>query len=146
MILFESTSFFLLQISNALLLAAACIAVLRFEQRVRKSESFWASPTGSLISGKKLAGANIDDIESADLHRQMDALQQEIKHLTNAKANAGTTSSRELLIENAINMVKSGATPEQLARTCGLNIGEAQLLKKLHVLPDLSTTPSQGRA
>jgi len=37
-----------------------------------------------------------------------------------------------LPIENAVRMAKHGASIEDLMRSCGLNIGEAQLMRKLH--------------
>ena len=37
-----------------------------------------------------------------------------------------------LPIENAVRMAKHGASIEELVRGCGLNIGEAQLMRKLH--------------
>jgi hypothetical protein len=35
-------------------------------------------------------------------------------------------------LENALRMAKNGASIEDLTRNCGLNIGEARLMQKLH--------------
>ena len=43
-----------------------------------------------------------------------------------------TTVERSLPIENAQRMARMGASIEDLTRSCGLNIGEARLMKKLH--------------
>ena len=38
----------------------------------------------------------------------------------------------QLPIDNAIRMAKQGASVADLTRSCGLNLGEAELMKKLH--------------
>ena len=37
-----------------------------------------------------------------------------------------------LPIENAVRMARHGASIDELVRNCGLNIGEARLMQKLH--------------
>ena len=120
-------------LANVLLLAIACWAILRFERRCRQIEAFWASPTGSAVAD------SADDLVTAQLRmtQQLDQrvgeLQRTVKVMElkqNEKADKPV--ERSLPIENAMRMAKQGASIEDLTRSCGLNIGEAQLMQKLH--------------
>lgn len=123
---------YLLLMSNAFLLAVATIAVLRFERRWRRLESFWDSPTGAALS----------DENDEEIHRQMQAtqrleqrlgeLQIAMKLMQKKEPHERPPVERNLPIENAVRMARLGASVEDLTRNCGLNAGEARLMKKLH--------------
>lgn len=130
-----STDYFFLYIllaSNATLLAIAAVAVIRFEQRWQRLEGFWDSPTG----------AALDDASEDELHEQLMAttrleqrlgeLQRTIKLLDIKAPEERPPVERNMPIENAVRMARLGASVEDLTRNCGLNVGEAQLMKKLH--------------
>lgn len=130
-----TTDYFFLYVllaSNATLLAIAAVAVIRFEQRWQRLESFWDSPTG----------AALDDASEDELHEQLMAttrleqrlgeLQRTVKLLDMKAPEERPPVERNLPIENAVRMARSGASVEDLTRNCGLNVGEAQLMKKLH--------------
>lgn len=123
---------YLLLASNAALLAIACLAMYRFERRCRRMENFWSSPTGTAIS----------DLGDDDVRKQMEAthrleqqlgqLQRAVKVMEIKAPKQHAPVERTLPIENAIRMARSGASVEELKRSCGLNNGEAQLMQKLH--------------
>jgi len=130
-----TTDYFFLYIllaSNATLLAIAAVAVIRFERRWQRLESFWDSPTG----------AALDDASEDELHEQLMAttrleqrlgeLQRTIKLLDIKAPEERPPVERNMPIENAVRMARLGASVEDLTRNCGLNVGEAQLMKKLH--------------
>ena len=48
----DSYVIYLLLASNALLVTAASIAVIRFGQQFRRLEQFWNSPTGAAIADR----------------------------------------------------------------------------------------------
>ena len=122
----------LLLVSNGFLLAVATIAVLRFERRWQRLESFWDSPTGAALC----------DASDEELHEQMEAtqrleqqlgeLQVAVKLMDRKAPQERPPIERNLPIENAVRMARLGASVEDLTRNCGLNVGEARLLKKLH--------------
>lgn len=130
-----TTDYFFLYIllaSNATLLAIAAVAVIRFERRWQRLESFWDSPTGSAL----------DDASEDELHEQLMAttrleqrlgeLQRTVKLLDMKAPEERAPVERSMPIENAVRMARLGASVEDLTRNCGLNVGEAQLMKKLH--------------
>lgn len=132
MIISDPTFIYLLVISNATLLAAGCIAILRFQTQQRDHEDFWSSPTGT-----SLADTKHEDVEQlARSNRRLEKQLVELKHCVEALAHkdAGSMPSveRSLPIENAIRMARKGATIEELTRSCGLNNGEARLMHKMH--------------
>ena len=123
---------YLLLASNAVLLAIACFAVYRFERRCRRIENFWNSPTGNVVSelGDEDGRKQIDATQR--LEQQVSQLQRTVKVIEMKTPKQHAPVERTLPIENAIRMARSGASVEELKRSCGLNNGEAQLMQKLH--------------
>ncbi len=135
---------YLIVFSQALLLAAACLALSRFQRRCREMEDFWDSPTGAMLAEERQSSeqrivsvASEHDLkEKLKLDQRVNDLQRQLNALT-AKPPEKTSVlpfeiERNLPIEHASRMAKQGASVEELTRTCGLNIGEARLLQKLH--------------
>ena len=130
-----STDYFFLYVllaSNATLLAIAAVAVIRFERRWQRLEGFWDSPTGAALSD-----ASEDELQeqlraTARLEKRMGELQRTVKLLDMKAPEKQPAVERDLPIENAVRMARLGASVEDLTRNCGLNVGEAQLMKKLH--------------
>ena len=130
--IFDATTLHLLIIANAALLAATGIAVVRFQNRFRRFEEFWNSPTGAA-----LANSSPDDNQprpAADprLERRVAKLQSVVTTLAKKERRVPAAVDCNLPIENAVRMARHGASIDELVRSCGLNIGEAQLLRKLH--------------
>jgi hypothetical protein len=142
-----SYSVYLILISQSLLLGAACIALTRFQSRCRNIEKFWDSPTGAMLADdhrdEKPAKDAIISVKSeqellekialdqrvTDLQRRLDELG---KHDRQKQQEISFEIERNLPIENALRMAKNGASVEALTTNCGLNVGEARLLQKLH--------------
>lgn len=138
MITLEAHYIYLLIVSNAVMLALACFCFTRFDRRCRQIEKFWDSPTGTAIS---------DDSDSPDdsheqmrmtqrLEKRVGELQRTVKVMEIEKSKPTPPPSkpieRHLPIENAVRMARMGASVDDLSKSCGLNIGEAQLMQKLH--------------
>ncbi len=123
---------YLLLSANAVLLAIASLAVLRFEYRWKRIEQFWDSPTGTALgdSADDEMRAQIEATKS--LERRLGELQRTVKIMDLNSPKETPPVERNLPIENAIRMARTGASVEDLTRTCGLNFGEARLLQKLH--------------
>lgn len=123
---------YLLMMSNALLLSVACVVLIRFERRARDLEKFWSSPTGAALADSDEPQASKQIVATERLEKRMGELQRSVKVMEIEKHRPRPTVERNLPIENAIRMARLGASVEELTRSCGLNIGEARLMQKLH--------------
>lgn len=132
---------YLLLIANAALIVAAAFAVLRVERALQDSAEFWRSPTGAAIKARNPSGG---DEQSRLIALRMTALQRAVDALGRREQVSVPERVVDLPLQHALRMAKRGASVGDLTRDCGLNIGEAELLHRLHgqqqkVLPD--TTP-----
>lgn len=118
--------------ANALLLAIACLAVLRFEWRWKRIEQFWDSPTGAALDDAEDDEMRAQLAAIRNLEKRLGELQRSVMVLDLNSPRETPTAERSLPIENAMRMARNGASVEELTRTCGLNVGEARLLQKLH--------------
>ncbi len=149
MIVPDSTAFYLIFIAQSLLLGAACVALLRFQRRFRELEEFWQSPTGAMLADDQAeteeevppiqimtVGTEEALLEKLKLDQRVNDLQRRLNELAvrqvEEKPVPAIEFERSLPIEHALRMAKNGASVDDLTRTCGLNIGEARLLQKLH--------------
>ena len=121
----------LLLLANAILLTVASIAVGRFCLRFERMTRFWHSPTGAAIADKAAQHERQHILVNLRLENQLSGLQEKIDALADVKPGVNS-APHQLPIDNAIRMAKNGASIEELTRTCGLNIGEARLMQKLH--------------
>ncbi|HNP63450.1 MAG TPA: DUF2802 domain-containing protein [Woeseiaceae bacterium] len=133
MITLEAHYVYLLLGSTAIMLALACLSFARFENRCREIEEFWKSPTGTALQdgkdGEPSEQAQIAirlEARISELHRALQALE------TNKSKPDAPSVERSLPIENAVRMARLGASIDDLTKNCGLNIGEARLMQKLH--------------
>ena len=126
----------LLLAANVVLLGATVIALLRFREQAQQFESFWESPAGmSLADAQSLeAEARARPPLQTDpaLARKVMELQSVVRTLAKKDQAPPEPADTQLPIENAVRMARHGASIEDLIRNCGLNIGEAQLMRKLH--------------
>lgn len=132
---------YVLLAANAILVAAAGIAVLRFERRWRRIDAFWDSPTGTALNDSVNAEMGEQVEATRRLEKRLGELQRTVKLLDmrSPKQSPPTeqkpsmeSAVRNLPIENAVRMARFGASVDELTRTCGLNVGEARLMQKLH--------------
>ena len=126
----------LLLFSNAVLLGAATIALVRFRSQARRFEKFWDSPTGVSLADEQALNAQPkptpEPRRNPELERRVAELQSVVRSLAKQDPTPREPVEPGLPIENAVRMAKHGASIDDLIRSCGLNIGEAQLMRKLH--------------
>lgn len=123
---------YVLLCANAVLLAIASVAVLRFERRWKRIEQFWDSPTGTALSESADDEMRAQIEATKNLEKRLGELQRTVKIMDLNSPKENPPVERNLPIENAIRMARMGASVEDLTRTCGLNFGEARLMQKLH--------------
>lgn len=128
----ESYALYLLLASNAMLVAAAAIAVIRFRRQCLRLQHFWNSPTGAALADKSSEQERQQLLVNMRLDRRLSDLQQKLQAIAAPDRGKSAPSERQLPIDNAIRMAKSGASVDELTRNCGLNIGEARLMQKMH--------------
>ena len=152
MMIQESFTLYLVIVSQSLLLGATCIALLRVQRRFREVEDFWNSPTGAMLADAEQEASEAAEqpeqpyimtvgteealIEKLKLDQRVNELQRKLNELVQQHSEQTSLPAiefeRSLPIEHALRMAKNGASVDELTRTCGLNIGEARLLRKLH--------------
>jgi hypothetical protein len=123
---------YLLLTSNAVLVAIACLALIRFERRWKRIEDFWDSPTGNVLSESGDDKVREQVKATRRLEQRLGELQRIVKVMEMKEPKQRPPIERNLPIENALRMARSGASIEDLTRNCGLNVGEARLMQKLH--------------
>lgn len=127
---------YLLMLANLLLVCAVGLALVRFLRRCDEFERFWESPTGVALAEDADGDEHLRI--SQRLEQRVDELQKVIRILAARdskpakQAAAPPGPARILPLDNAVRMARQGATIEDLTRSCGLNIGEAKLMQKLH--------------
>jgi hypothetical protein len=95
-------------------------------------ESFWRSPTGSALAGEQREDIKRQLEDAALLDKRLTETQRAIQVLAARERTSGSVTERSLPIDNAVRMARQGATIADLTRSCGLNVGEARLMQKLH--------------
>lgn len=143
MITVDAYYFYLLIFCSAALLAISCYTVVKIERRCSKIEALWASPTGSAIVGVSDDLAEQQTLTTERLERRVSMLQQTVEAMEVARSRpveVASPTERQLPMENAARMAKLGASIDDLTRSCGLNIGEAQLMQKLHGKAQIAAT------
>lgn len=125
---------YILLAANTLVLTGGLLLVLRLRQLCDLHEK-------SLDCPPAIALAEHDDASDGDARKQMSALLRVEKQLLTLRAELDAhaktrgeapATERTLPLDNAVRMAKNGATVDDLTRSCGLNIGEAQLIRTMH--------------
>ena len=132
-----SVMVYLLLLANLLLVCAVGLGLVRFLRRCDEFERFWESPTGVALADEAEGDEHLRI--SQRLEQRVGELQKVVRILAahNGKPSKPSAApppgpARILPIDNAVRMARQGATVEDLTRSCGLNIGEAKLMQKLH--------------
>ena len=121
----------LLLIGNAILLAITAIVLMRFHYRCKRLEAFWESPTGDALL-RDTTESDASALQSSQrVEEKLSELQRAVT-LMEVKSKAPEAEKKYLPINNAQQMAKSGASLDDLQKTCGLNRGEANLMMKLY--------------
>ena len=128
----ESYYLTVLLVANALLLAIAAVALSRFERRCKRIEEFWDSPTGTALADDGDEEVRAQTQATQRLERRVGELQRVVKLMDIKAPKQQAPVELNVPIENAVRMARQGASVDDLTRNCGLNIGEARLMQKLH--------------
>ena len=128
----DTTALYMLIIANAALVAAAGIAVARIQRQMRRFEQFWNSPTGASLANREPVSEQPRPQANRHLERRVTELQSVVKTLAKREQPTVKPIDGSLPIANAVRMARHGASIDELVRNCGLNIGEARLMQKLH--------------
>ena len=128
----DNTLLTLLLVANAAMLGAAVIAIVRIQRQLRSFEQFWRSPTGASLADRKPVDEQPRPQAYRHLERRVAELQNVVRTLATREATTAKPVDANLPIENAVRMARHGASINDLVRSCGLNIGEARLMQKLH--------------
>lgn len=129
MIIYEDFVFTALLISNAMLLAAAVVAILKLQRAADDRDAFWKSPVGSTLRDQSDHDAVLRVLDA-----RFAALETSIEQLATDDA-PDPTGRDSLPYENAVRMVRHGASIDDLTRNCGLSASEARLLLRVHAGP-----------
>jgi hypothetical protein len=116
----------MLFMSTTLLLAAATVAILRFQRLAQRS----APPPENAGAVPRPAAAASESIE-----QRVRALQEVAEELARKEELLQCKERTTMPYENAVRMARCGAGVEELTRSCGLKKGEAELLVRLHSRP-----------
>lgn len=118
--------------ANALFVAIVCVALFRFAWRLAALETLLAQPAVP-------EGIEQDSESTARSEQLVERLDRRVSEMQRALQAFGKTRSerrestwRQPPIENAVRMARQGASVDDLTRNCGLNIGEARLMQRLH--------------
>lgn len=116
-----------LPIANILLLGASALALVRI-QRLLRSEKLYSKISAAASAAQRPA------LEQALVHvsGRMRELQERIDALAKLEKVLAEPSARSAPMERATVLARNGASVDELARSCGLSIGEASLMRRLH--------------
>ena len=128
----DTMALYMLIFANAALLAAAAIALVRMRRQMRRFERFWNSPTGASLATREPLQELPRPQANRHLERRVTELQSVVRTLAKREQSTVKPVDGSLPIENAVRMARHGASIDELVRSCGLNIGEARLMQKLH--------------
>lgn len=122
----NTLSFYLLLACNGILVAAASMAILRFQKIMRDQKAYWDSPTGMASLAQTDNEALLDGIE-----QRFAGLLEGSRSLPASKS-PDASNHKVIPFENAVRMARHGASLDDLTRTCGLSETEARLLMRVH--------------
>ncbi len=123
---------FLLIGANAAALVAAVVAIVRLRQSMSAGGHSRAELPVAGATRRASANERQQMLINLRTERLLKSMQRQLNDLAADDRNLKAVLDRPLPIDNAIRMAKSGASVEELTRSCGLNAGEAQLMHKLH--------------
>ena len=103
MINIDSYSLYALLFSNAVLLGAASLAILKFQRLLKSSTKFWDSPTGSALQAR----CDQQEINQATDVR-LETLHETIAKIERNQREASPVTAEKLPFENAVRMAQAG--------------------------------------
>ena len=119
--------------SNAFFLVIVIAALLRSTSRVARLEATMLKLAETTAAARQVRE---QFARQEKLLRWIAARTQShskaFKQLQVKDSEQPAPAERQLPIEHAVRMARHGASIDDLTRNCGLNIGEARLMQKLH--------------
>lgn len=125
---------YMLLAANTLVLTGGLLLVLRLRQLCKLHEKSLQCPPGIALSEPDEPAADKEQKQLLVLMRmekQLSTLRAEVRAQASARGEVSKVE-RALPLDNAVRMARNGASVDDLTRSCGLNIGEAQLIRKMH--------------
>ena len=122
-----SLPLYLLLVANAALIVAATFALMRAERAINEPKEFWASPTG-----QAMRDAQSGRTEHRELLRRVEGLRAAVCDIQKQANEAPAERVVDISLGRAMRLAKRGASVDELAKNCGLNRGEAELMRRLH--------------
>lgn len=132
MMITGSIFLYMLLASNIAVLAIACVLLTRLELRWKRIGESWDSSND--VESKAIEQTeHWERLEATKkLERRLTELRQAVKVIQIQAPAQSPQTERKLPLENAVRMARHGASVDDLTRNCGLSIGEARLMQKLH--------------
>ena len=125
-----------LLLANAILLAAAALALVRGRAEARRLRALFDSPLAAALAPEPYDDRELRrmfDRRCSMLEKRLELLVERSSQAAQARPLAAVPPQKnELPVEYAVRMARNGASIDDLVRGCGLNKGEAQLLLRLH--------------
>ena len=122
-----SLPLYLLLVANAALIVAAAFALMRAERAINEPKEFWASSTG-----RAMRDAQSGRAEHRELLKQVDGLRAVVCDMQKHATETPPERVVDVSLGRAVRLAKRGASVDELAKNCGLNRGEAELMRRLH--------------
>ena len=125
---------YLLLAANTLVLTGGVLLVVRLRRLCKLHEKSLDCPPAIALAEPDQRVADSTEkqvITLLRLEKQLVALRTELAASVSARGEVAA-GERSLPLDNAVRMAKNGASIDDLTRSCGLNIGEAQLIRKMH--------------
>ena len=120
--------------ANTLVLFGGLLVLLRLQRLCRHNEKMLECPPGIALTDSDEPddeGERRQILNMLRIEKQLISLRSEIAAQAEARSET-PTSERVLPLDNAVRMARNGASVDDLTRSCGLNVGEAQLIRKMH--------------
>jgi Protein of unknown function (DUF2802) len=131
----ELLTSYLPPIACVLFIAASVVALLRVHFALRGKPADAALAAGRAIEGRIASlGTLMEDMltRQSEMTAQMAQLQQKIDAIGRTERIVVEPATRTSAMEHAARLARDGASVDELTRSCGLNVGEASLLRRLH--------------
>lgn len=128
------TYIYALLAANTLVLYGGLLCILRLQQLCRRQEKLLECPPAIALAETDEPHADAERKQLVNLLRiekQLLTLRAELAAHAETRTEM-PVSERTLPLDNAVRMARNGASIDDLTRSCGLNIGEAQLICKMH--------------
>lgn len=124
--------FYAILAAKAFVLCLGGIVLLRMWAQSRRVEQYLKHAITAAGTEKPSEDTRQQLLLVIRMEKRLQELDRKLNLLARTEQEPRAPAERQLPIEHAARMARHGASIEDLTRTCGLNIGEAELMQKLH--------------